>query len=423
MFRSYEGMPKIELPLGQEIFISDSTLRDGIQMPGVILKKKTKLQVYEYLHKIGIEKLECFLFSERDKIVAKEMLNRGYEFPEVTGWARANTDDIDLVLQFDDIKETGILMSISDTQMFDKIGFKSKEIAIEKYLKAMDYAIDHGLKVRCHLEDITRSDFENVTYPIVKEILSRDKKSMIRICDTLGIGLPFMEVDLPYSIPKMVSGLRELGVENIESHMHDDYGLGVANSLSAYWYGSNWSNLTFLGMGERAGNTELEKVLMFFMNRLKGFDRYDTTSLVEFARFMEKSARIFIPRNKSVVGKNVFAHESGIHTSAVIKNPFIYEPFSPESVGGKRKLMIGDSSGTDVIRKKVEETASELMRVKIEIDKKDHRIVSIYKDIHKLYDNEGRRSCISDDEITKYVEKYFMFEPVVKEIIDDEEED
>jgi isopropylmalate/homocitrate/citramalate synthase len=421
MYRTYDEMPKLELPCGQEIFISDSTMRDGSQMPGIVLTKKAKLQVYEYLHKIGIEKLECFLFNERDKLVAKEMLNRGYEFPAVTAWARANTADVDIVLKFPEIKETGMLMSVSDIHIFDKLEMKKREDAMDKYLGAMDYALAHGLSVRCHLEDITRSDFQNFTFPFVKQLLERDKNVIIRVCDTLGLGVPFPDVGLPYGIPAMIQGLKKLGVKNIESHIHDDFGMAVPNSIAAYWYGANWSNLTFLGIGERAGNTELEKIVIFLMNRIKGFDKYDTSSLVEFARFMEKEARIYVPRNKAIVGRNVFAHESGIHTAAVIKNPMIYEPFPPESVGGERRLMIGDSSGTEVIRKKVEEIAHDLIGVKMQIDKTDPRIVSIYKDIHRLYDQEGRRSCISDDEMKKYVEKYFMFDPVVKDIKVDEE--
>jgi isopropylmalate/homocitrate/citramalate synthase len=413
MFRSYEGMPKIDLPLKQRIMISDSTLRDGAQMPGIVMTRRNKLQIYEYLHKIGIEKLECFLYNERDKAVAREMLNIGYEFPEVTGWARAKKEDIDLVLKFDGIEETGILMSISDPHIFDKMEFKSKNEAKDNYLTALDYALDHGLRVRCHLEDITRSDFEGFTIPLVKEIISRDKNSIIRICDTLGMGVPFPDAEPPYGIPKIVQGLRAMGVKNIESHIHDDFGLGVANSLAAYWYGANWSNLTFLGIGERAGNSELEKVLVFLIHRVKGFDRYNAEVLVEFARYMEKEVRIFVPRNKAIVGKNIFAHESGIHTAGVIKNPFLYEPFPPESVGGKRRLMVGDSSGTEVIRRKIEEIAEDLMGLKVKVEKKDPRILAIYSDIHKLYDEEGRRSCISDDEMKKYVEKYFMFEPVV----------
>ena len=417
MIRDYDDLPKIKLPNPEEIKISDSTIRDGAQMPGIVMTRSHKLKIYEYLHHIGVEKLECFLYNERDRLVAKEMLNMGYEKPEVTAWSRAKKADIDLVLSMDGIEETGILMSISDVHIFDKLNFKSRDDAVETYLDALSYAVDHGLRTRCHLEDITRADFDFVK-AFVKKILEIDKDSIIRICDTVGMGLPYPHVDPPFGIPGIVKSLKEeLNVKNIETHMHDDFGFAVPNSIAGFLYGANWSNLTFLGIGERAGNAELEKILVFLVYRCEGFEnRYNLEKLVEFARFMEKEVRIHVPRNKAIVGENVFAHESGIHTAGVIKKPFTYEPFPPKLVGAKRKLMIGDSSGREVIRKKVEEIASEMLGVEFKIDKRDPRIDAIYRDIHKLYDIEGRRSCISDDELKKYIEKYFLFEPVVDEV-------
>ena len=417
--RSYEDMPKVKLPLGQEVKISDSTIRDGSQMPGLVMTKKHRLKIYEYLHDLGIEKLECFLFNQRDKDVARSILDKGYEFPEVTGWARAKKEDIDLVLKMDGIKETGILMSVSDVHIFEKLGMKSREEAEKKYLDALQYAADHGLTTRCHLEDLTRADWPNYINPLVKKIIDIDPNTTIRICDTLGLGLPFPEARLPFGIPKMVQELKKLKVRNIETHIHDDYGLGVANSLAGYWYGANWSNLTFLGIGERAGNSELEKIMMFFITRVGGFEKYDPSELTAFARYMEKEVRLHVPRNKAIVGENVFAHESGIHTAGIIKCPFTYEPFPPELVGGKRKLMVGDSSGREVIKQKVEEIAQQIMHVKINVEKDDPRINKIYADIHKQYDG-GRRSAISGDELKTYVEKYFIFEPVLDEVKTDE---
>jgi len=189
----------------------------------------------------------------------------------------------------------------------------------------------------------------------------------------------------------------------------------VACSIAGYWYGANWSSLTFLGIGERAGNAELEKVALFLIQRVEGFEKYDLKSITEFARFMKREIGIRIPRNKSVVGKNIFSHESGIHTAGIIKNPFTYEPYPPEIVGGKRELMIGDSSGLEVIRFKVEETLNELMHINTKIDKSDKRIKSIQVDIQKLYDEEKRVSCISDEELKKYVEKYFVLDSIIKE--------
>lgn len=413
VYRSYEDLPKIKLPLGQEVFISDSTIRDGSQMPGIVMKKKHKIKIYEFLNKIGIEKLETFVYNERDKETVRDMLDIGYEFPEVTGWARANPKDIDFVLEMDGIKETGILMSVSDSHIIDKMGLKSREEAEKKYTDALQYAVDHGLRTRAHIEDMTRADNEDFVFPLVKKLLDIDPECTIRLCDTLGYGLPFQDVEEPYGIPYIVSQLRNFGTKNIETHVHDDYGMSVACSIAGYWYGANWSSLTFLGIGERAGNAELEKIVLFLIQRVEGFQKYDLKSITEFADFMEREIGIRVPRNKSVVGKNIFAHESGIHTAGIIKNPFTYEPYPPELVGGKRMLMIGDSSGIEVIRFKVEETLNELIHVATKIEKNDPRVKAIQAEIQKLYNEEKRVSAISDEEILKYVEKYFMLESII----------
>jgi isopropylmalate/homocitrate/citramalate synthase len=414
MYTSYEDLPKLRLPLGQEVFVSDSTLRDGAQMPGVVMKVKDRLMIFEYLHRLGIDKLEIFLFTNSDKEAAKAMIDCGHSQPEITGWARANRKDIDLVLEMDGIRETGILMSISDVHIRTKMGLKNREEAEEKYLKALEYALDHGLETRAHLEDITRADLKGFVYPLVSKILERDPGCTLRICDTLGFGVPFAGAGDPYGIPEIVSSLKDLGALNIETHIHDDFGLGTANSLAGYWHGANWSNLTFLGIGERAGNSELEKALLFLVQRVKGFQKYDLSCLSEFAEYMEEHIGIRVPRNKAVVGRNIFAHESGIHTAGVIKNPFIYEPYTPDLVGGKRKIMIGSTSGTEVVRFKVEETLRELMQIDASLGKGDWRIRAIHAEISRLYDTEQRNSCISDEELRAYVEKYFLFKSILE---------
>lgn len=414
MYACYEELPRLKLPLANEVFVSDSTLRDGAQMPGVVMKVKDRLKIFEYLHRINIEKLELFLFTKSDKEAARAMIDCGYSQPEVTGWSRANTKDIDLVLEMDDIGETGILMSISDIHIRTKMGLKSRDEAEEKYLKAMEYALEHGLRTRAHLEDITRADLKGFVYPLVSKILERDPDCTLRICDTLGYGVPFQDVTEPYGIPEMTSNLLALGAKNIETHMHDDFGLGTANALAGYWHGANWSNLTFLGIGERAGNSELEKALLFLVQRVDGFQKYDLSCLAEFADYVETHIGMNIPRNKAVVGRNIFAHESGIHTAGVIKNPFIYEPYPPELVGGKRKIMIGSTSGTEVVRFKVEEALRELMHVEASLSKDDWRIRAIHAEIGRLYDEEQRNSCISDEELRAYVQKYFFFKSILE---------
>lgn len=410
-YMSYEDLPQLKLPYGQEVFVSDSTLRDGAQMPGIVIPVKNRLKIFEYLHRIGVEKLELFLFTDSDKTAARAMLDYGHEVPEVTGWARANPKDIDLVLSMDGIEETGILMSISDAHIRTKMGLKSREDAEDKFLSALEYALDHGLRTRAHLEDVTRSDLEGFVYPLSQKILERDPECTLRLCDTLGFGIPFENAGDPYGIPEMVKRLKEIGAKNIETHVHDDFGFGTATSIAGFWHGANWSNLTFLGMGERAGNAELEKVLLFLVQRVEGFQKYDLTCLREFAEYVEENLGIRVPRNKAAVGSNIFAHESGIHTAGVLKNPYIYEPYPPELVGGNRSMMIGPTSGTDVVRLKVEEALMDMMRLETKVEKTDWRVQAIHSDIKQLYDEEKRNSCISDEEIRALVEKYFIFGP------------
>jgi isopropylmalate/homocitrate/citramalate synthase len=302
------------------------------------------------------------------------------------------------------------------------MGLKSRDEAEKKYLQVPEYGLDHGLRIRAHLEDITRADLEGFVYPLVSKILERAHECTLRICDTLGLGLPFENATNLYNIPLMVKRLLSLGARNVETHIHDDFGLGTANSLTGYWCGANWSNLTFLGIGERAGNSELEKALLFLVQRVEGFQKYDLTCLTEFAEYMEDQIGLYVPRNKAVVGKNVFAHESGIHTAGVIKNPFVYEPYPPELVGGNRKIMIGNTSGTEAVRFKVEETLMRLMNVDLNLSKDDWRVLAIHSQIKQLYDEELRSSCISDEEMAAYVEKYFLFKSTIEKETNNTEE-
>lgn len=401
MFRDFDDLPAVELP--DEAFVSDSTLREGVQMPGVVMSREVKLQIYEYLHDIGVEKLECFLFNERGRELADEMLDRGYEDPEVTAWARALPDDIDVVLEFDEIEETGLLMSVSDTHLFDKLDFDSYEEAREQYLEGLQYAVDHGLRPRCHVEDITRANVDEFVFPLVEEILDIAPDAIIRLCDTLGYGVPYHPSKLPFSVPLLTRRIEELGAGDIEWHVHDDFGLGVANVMSGYFHGANWANLSFFGMGERSGIAELEKVLLFLVSRC-GIDRYDLTSLKEVAEYLEENANYHVPANKAAVGRNVFAHESGIHSSAIMKNPFTYEPYPPELVGAERRMMVGDSSGRGAVASKLQE-ALERRGMDSDLDKEDSLVEKVFADIQEQFDG-GRDSCITDAEFDEYVETY-----------------
>jgi isopropylmalate/homocitrate/citramalate synthase len=178
--------------------------------------------------------------------------------------------------------------------------------------------------------------------------------------------------------------------------------------VSGFAYGANWTSATFLGIGERAGNAKMEEILINLQYTEGLENKYNLGCLTEFAEFMEREIGVCVPGNKAIVGKNVFVHESGIHASAVIKDPVIYEPFPPKLVGGKRRLVVGPTSGLGVITYKVNEMLAKLGS-DINVTKDDHRLRAIIADIQKIYgqDDLRREASISDDEMKHLVEKHF----------------
>ncbi len=405
--RNYTEMPRLVLP--NEIHVSDTTMRDGAQMPGIAMTREHQLRIFDYLHQIGVDKTELFMLDDFYRGIALRLLEKGYEKPEVTGWARSDREDIDGVRSVGGVRETGLLMSVSDSHIYDKMNL-TREKAERKYLDAYRYALDRGLKARCHLEDITKADMEFVL-PFVEKLLKEDPDVIIRVCDTVGLGLPYPEEILRYngrppafSIPGIVTRLKNSGVRNIEMHAHDDYGLAVANTLAGLLYGANWANMTFLGIGERAGNAELEKILAF-INTRTGVGRYNLECLTEFAGYMEKEGIIYVPRNKAVVGKNVFAVSSGIHAAAVSKHPFTYEPFPPGVVGNKRRVLLGPTSGAALALSEINNRLIARGMQPIE-DKRDPRVSEVLEEVQRHF-RDGRKSDISPDELYALIDTVF----------------
>ncbi len=139
--------------------------------------------------------------------------------------------------------------------------------------------------------------------------------------------MPFMDIDEPYGIPKIVQHLKkEIGVKNIETHIHDDYGFGSASSIAGFWHGANWTSVTFLGIGERAGNSEMEKILLFLVDRVEGFERYNLEPVTRFARFMEKELGCGFRETRRLSGKTFLPMNPGYMPQAFSKIPSITNP-------------------------------------------------------------------------------------------------
>ena len=183
-----------------------------------------------------------------------------------------------------------------------------------------------------------------------------------RICDTVGIGLSDPEAPLPNGIPaKVVAIKKETRISAIEIHAHDDFGNAVENTIAAIKAASGvwdkvYASTTYLGIGERAGNAETEKVLLNLYLHY-GIEKYEgkTQKLKLTADYIGKATGYIVPPNKAIVGDYGFAHESGIHTHGVLNDPWTYEPYPPELVGNERRLTIGKQSGKGIIKHKITE--------------------------------------------------------------------
>src|SRR5262249_11139550 len=262
-----------------EFLITDTTFRDGQQArPPYSVEQIVTL--YKMLHRLGgpkgiIRQTEFFLYSDVDRAAVRSCLELGYEFPEVTGWIRAVPADLRLVKEMG-IAETGILTSASDYHIFRKLR-KTRAQAMDDYLVIVRAALDMGLAIRCHLEDATRADFYGFIVPFVSKLMelraASGQQVKIRVCDTMGFGVPYPGVALPRSVPKLIQGLRrECGVppECLEWHGHNDFHKGLVNASTAWLYGCMYANGTLLGYGDTTGNPPLEGLVMGYIG-LKGY--------------------------------------------------------------------------------------------------------------------------------------------------------
>jgi isopropylmalate/homocitrate/citramalate synthase len=261
-----------ELP--PAVWTTETTHRDG-QQGGLPLTVEQGIRIYELQCAFtgtsgALRQAEFFVYREADRRMLEAALERhGDGAPvEPTTWIRASAKDAGLVREIG-VRETGMLASASDYHTFHKFTPGGRRTAAASYLDAVRVVLDAGLRPRLHLEDATRAPREFVLpfVEAVQEVASGYADvgpPKFRICDTMGLGLPYEHVAWPRSVPKQVRALREMGVaaEELEFHPHNDTHLVVANCLAALQAGCAAVNGTLLGKGERTGNAPLEAVLL-----------------------------------------------------------------------------------------------------------------------------------------------------------------
>jgi citrate (Re)-synthase len=423
---SYTSVPRVVLEerliqtnIPKDIWITDTTFRDGQQSRPPYTPEQIA-KIFDFLHRMSgpngvIRQTEFFLYSIKDREAVRLCLERGYRYPEITGWIRANKNDFKLVKEMG-LKETGILTSCSDYHIFLKLNMSRKE-ALKAYLDIVATALEQGITPRCHLEDITRADFYGFVIPFAQELMKLSVAARvpikIRACDTMGYGFPFPGTALPRGVPEIFYALiHDGGVpsEQLEWHGHNDFHKGLVNGVSAWLYGCASVNGALLGFGERTGNTPVEAMLIDYISLTGNDGGIDTTAITEMAEYFRREMGFPIPSNYPFVGSEFNSTSAGIHADGMMKNEEIYNIFDTAKIL-KRPMgvIITDKSGVAGIAHWVNSHLG--LDADKKIDKRHPGLAKMNKWVMEQYE-QGRTTSISGEELLekakKYLPEYFV---------------
>jgi 2-isopropylmalate synthase len=327
------------------IRIFDTTLRDGEQTPGVSLTAEDKMEIARQLSLLGVDTIEAGfpMSSEGEKKVVKEIAKAGMG-TEICALARANRSDIDAAIECD-VDAIHVFIPTSHVQMKYAVNLTPEQV-LSATVDSIEYVKKHGLTCEFSPMDATRSEL-----PFLKRVCQAAEKAgmdRLNVPDTVGIMIP-------RTTSKLIEDLKTVVNAPISIHCHDDFGMAVANSLSAVEAGAAQVHVAVNGLGERAGNASLEEVVMALHLIYKLKTGVNSRLIYSTSRMVSTLTGISVQANKAIVGENAFAHESGIHTRGVTVKPLTFEPIKPELVGRTRKLVAGKLAGTRGIKAELEE--------------------------------------------------------------------
>jgi 2-isopropylmalate synthase len=334
------------------VYIFDTTLRDGEQSPGFGLDGESKLLFAKQLEQLGVDVIEAgFPISSPGDFEACRTIAREVRGPMITALARAVNADIEAVwgaIGEAERPQIHIVLSASDIHIQRKLGLTRSEV-IRRGVKAVRFARSLCQEVEYSPEDAGRADRDYLVETV--EAMLDAGATAINIPDTTG-----------YCLPTEVGGLIEYVVSNVRHperaifsvHCHNDLGLATANTMAGIMGGARRVECTVNGIGERAGNTSLEEIVMLLKVRqaMLGLEQaIDTTQIVPTSRMLTELTGVGVQPNKAIVGANAFAHASGIHQDGVLKDRLNYEIMKPEDVGLEdNRIVLTARSGRHAFR-------------------------------------------------------------------------
>ncbi|MEC0236027.1 2-isopropylmalate synthase [Paenibacillus kribbensis] len=339
----------------RKIWVLDTTLRDGEQSPGVSLTSTEKVEIALQLQKLGVDRIETgFPATSPGEISSMQEIAKQVTQATLVGFARSKEQDIDAVREALRGAEDACLhlfLATSPIHRQHKLRM-DKEKVLETAAAAIRYGRKYFSKVEFSAEDASRTELDFICE--VVDMAVRAGATVVNLPDTVGYASPDQFGEMFRVVKQQVPNIEKI---QLSTHCHDDLGMATANTLAAIRNGVDQFEGTINGIGERAGNTPIEEVVLALDTRKELYQAHTSLVLEELyatSRLVSKRTGMSVPGNKAIVGANAFSHESGIHQDGMLKERTTYEIVSPERIGVKAsKLVLGKHSGRHAFKEKL----------------------------------------------------------------------
>ena len=371
------------------LIIFDTTLRDGEQSPGASMDIQEKIQIANALNDLNVDVIEAgFPIASKGDFTAVKEIADSIKTSRICALARALEKDI--LRAADALKNAKLsrihtFIATSPIHMEMKLKMTPEQV-IKNAVNAVNIAKDNAEDVEFSPEDAGRSDF-NFLCEIIEQVINAGATT-INIPDTVGYNMPHQFGEL---IEKIISNVPNASNAVFSVHCHNDLGLAVSNSLSSVLHGARQVECTINGLGERAGNAALEEIVMTVKTRRDIFScdtRINTKKIMNCSRLVSSITGFPVQPNKAIVGKNAFAHESGIHQDGIIKSRETYEIMRAEDIGlVSNSLVLGKHSGRNALKQKMDQ-----LNLQYESEESFNDLFSRFKELadkkHEIYDED-----------------------------------